>query len=127
MGRDKDDVTSSTQHIYFVFLLYFKISIHKSPSDRKERIKWVNFVKLNCANFFPIGDFSICSEHFLPECFHCVVPVPGTSMARRLKKGSCPTISMKTPEESACSSSRKRRKVFFVDYCIFVFIMSTSV
>ena len=100
------------------------ISIHKSPSDRKEWLKWVNFVKINRANFFPTGEFTICSEHFLPECFHRLVPVPGTSIARRLKKGSCPTIWMKTPEENArCFSSRKRRKVSLLTIAFSYFII----
>ena len=42
-----------------------------------------------------MGEFSskcivICSEHFLPECFHQMLPVFGST--RTLKAGSCPTI-----------------------------------
>ena len=97
------------------------ISIHTSPTDRKERLKWVNFVRLHRANFFQTGEFSICSEHFLPECFHRAIPVPGTS--RRLKKGSCPSIWIKSSEQSF--TSRKRRKVFLtfvVFFCRFSYL-----
>ena len=83
------------------------ISIHTSPTDKKERLKWVNFVRLHRANFLQTGQFSICSEHFSPECFHRAIPVPGTS--RRLKKGSCPSIWIKSTEQSF--TSRKRRMV----------------
>lgn len=66
------------------------VSIHVCPSNRKDRIKWTNFVRLHRANFAPAKNFVVCSEHFTPECFHQLLPVFGST--RRLKKGSCPTI-----------------------------------
>jgi hypothetical protein len=99
------------------------ISIHASPSNRKDRIKWVNFVRTHRANFLPVKNFVVCSEHFAPESFHQLLPAFGST--RRLKKGSCPTI-WKTV--SKVSSARERRQVkmkmfYLFDYmtkCIFV-------
>ena len=82
------------------------ISIHTCPSNRKDRIKWVNFVRTHRANFVPAKNFVVCSEHFGPESFHQFLPVFGST--RRLKKGSCPAI-WKTV--SKVSSARERRQV----------------
>ena len=83
------------------------ISIHTSPNDRRERQKWINFVKLHRANFTPSGVFAICSDHFSPDCFHRTIPV--ASGTRRLKRGSCPSIWKQA--EPVPFTERKRREV----------------
>ena len=85
------------------------ISIHACPSNKKDIMKWVNFVKMHRANFAPAKNFVICSEHFLPECFHQMVPVFGST--RRLKGGSCLTIWKNI---SKSSSARECRQVWFI-------------
>ena len=87
------------------------ISIHKSPTDRKNRIKWVNFVRHHRANFFigPEQRFAVCSQHFAPDCFHQALAVLGSQ--RRLKTGSYPTIWKKV---FPTSSARDRRKVYSI-------------
>ena len=82
------------------------MSIHACPSNRKDRIKWMNFVRMHRANFAPAKNFVVCSEHFTPESFYQLLPVFGST--RRLKKGSCPTI---WKEVSKIYSARARRQV----------------
>lgn len=91
------------------------ISVHKSPADRKTRLKWVNFVRFHRANFF-VGleqKFAVCSEHFTPDSFHQALAILGSP--RRLKNGSYPTVWKKVfPSNSA----RERRKVccIYIEY-----------
>jgi len=81
------------------------ISLHISPTEKKEYAKWKKFVQIHRANFKPAGRFVICSNHFEDNCFERSYHVAGR--LRRLKKGSCPTIWKCTEERPSARNHRQ--------------------
>ena len=59
------------------------ISIHLSPLSNRGRLQWKKLVDMHRKNFYPRGQFGICSMHFTKNCFTRTLHIPGTS--RRLK------------------------------------------
>ena len=85
------------------------LALHASPTDRSRDL-WVQFVSIQCENFFPQPQpkFVICSVHFEENCFTRAFE---QTQRRQLKPGSLPSIwGRKEPSTERDSTRQSRMK-----------------
>ena len=88
------------------------ITLHKFPSDKGKRAKWIQQVQRTRAQWTATQYSFLCSEHFTQDCFEVeslLASSFGLKKKRRLKPDAIPTIFHRVPAAAVQTREAQKR------------------